>query len=259
MCAKLTCVAISLVGLTLSTPSASAADFSEQERLFDSEVSRSLECLKDVCRVAWPYDNLRPAALRAKWPEGTLFKPPETPVIHLSPGSPRYCAIVGQMAYWDARAYYGKKCLLDVGRLKVDDKLKTEILRLGGDLVEAKANYRRACAWAWPYENLRPLLKQPGMEPITILNPFLPVPTINLSRSSPTCKEIVAQLGHWDAEVCRCEKDLGDFLKQNNIPMPGAGGRNIRRRSERPPGFPRAAMRLRRSGNSGNFFRGEST
>jgi hypothetical protein len=225
MYGKLTWLVISLAALALAARAASPADFSEQQRGFAAEVDRSLECLKEVCGVAWAFDNLRPAALRAKWPEGTLFKPPEGPVIHLSPGSPRYRAIIGQMAYWDARAYYGKRCLLDTGRLSVDDKLKSELLRLGGELVEAKANYRRACAWAWPYANLRPLLKEPGLEPVTILNPFLPVPTVNLSTASPTCKEIVAQLNHWDAEVVHCEKDLKDFLDKNKIPVPGAGSK----------------------------------
>ena len=199
-----------------------AADFSEQQRCFAAEVDRSVSCLVEVCQVAWRFDNLRPLLGRAKWPEATLFKPAEAPVIHLSPGSPRYRVIVGQMAYWDARAYYGKKCLLDISRLAVDDDVKSEILRAGGQLVEAKASYRRACAWAWPYTNLRPLAKQPGLEPVTILNPFLPVPTVNLSSASADYKEIVAQLTYWDAEVSRCEKSLQKVLEKNHVPLPAA-------------------------------------
>ena len=130
------------------------------------------------------------------------------------------------MAYWDARFCYGRKCLLDTSHLSVDDDLKSEILRLGGELVEAKASYRRACRWAWPYTNLRPLAKQPGLEPATIVNPFIPVPTVNRSPSSPDYKEIVAQLGYWEAAVCRCEKSLKDFFEKNNIPLPEAGARS---------------------------------
>ncbi len=213
---------VPLLALMFLVRPSCAADFSEQQRCFAAEVDRSVSCLVEVCQVAWRFDNLRPLLGRAKWPEATLFKPAEAPVIHLSPGSPRYRVIVGQMAYWDARAYYGKKCLLDISRLAVDDDVKSEILRAGGQLVEAKASYRRACAWAWPYTNLRPLAKQPGLEPVTILNPFLPVPTVNLSSASADYKEIVAQLTYWDAEVSRCEKSLQEVLEKNHVPLPAA-------------------------------------
>ncbi len=214
---------VPLAALLLLIRPSWAADFSEQQRCFAAEVERSIGCLIDVCKVAWRFDNLRPVLGRAKWPEATLFKPAEGPVIHLSPGSPRYRAIVGQIAYWDARSYYGRKCLLDISRLSVDDDVKSEILRAGGQLVEAKASYRRACAWAWPYNNLRPLAKQPGLEPVTIVNPFLPVPTVNLSSASPDYKEIVAQLTYWDAEVARCETSLKEVLEKNHVLLPNAG------------------------------------
>ena len=231
MFGRLICL-VPLMALALVRPT-SAADYGEQQACFAVEVDRSLGCLVNVCKVAWTFDNLRPVLGRANWPEATLFKPAEAPVIHLSPGSPRYRAIVGEIAYWDARSCYGKKCLLDTGHLSAKDDVKLEILRVGGQLVEAKANYRRACTWAWPYSNLRPLAKQPGLEPATILNPFLPVPTVNLSSSSPTYKEIVAQLVCWDAEVSRCEKSLKDICEKNNIPLPNAGAQKHARGEKR--------------------------
>jgi hypothetical protein len=207
----------------LLTRISSAVDFSEQQRCFEAEVNRSLECLVQVCQAAWPYDNLRPAVFRAKWTQATLFNPAE-PVIHLSVGSPRYREIVGQMAYWDTRCCLGRKCLFDASHLSVKDEVKSEILSLGGALVEASANYRKACAWAWPYVNLRPFVKQPGVEPATILNPLLPVATAQLSPLGPDYKEIRMQLNYWEAEVCRCEKNLKDCFEKNNIPLPKAGG-----------------------------------
>ena len=212
----------SLVVLLLPIRPSCAADFSEQQTYVQGEVERSRSRLVAVCKVAWTYDNLRPTVARAKWPQGTLFQPPEAPVIHLSQGSPIYRRVVGQMAYWDARSYYWEKCLLDTSRLEVADEVRSEILGIGTRLAEAKASYKEACAWAWPYSNLRPLVKQPGLEPETILNPLLTVPAVNLSPSNPDYQEIVTKLEYWEAEVRRSETRLKNYFDTNKIPLPAA-------------------------------------
>ena len=236
---KLTWLLISMATLALAVPSSRAADRAEQTRLLQHAAQKALSNLNDVCLEAWKYDNLRPTIARAVWPEGTLFKPPEVPVIHLSPGSPQYRAIVGQMAYWGSLCASLRQRLADRlaerkagpqggGALQPknnesDEDVDEETFRVENERDHAKASYRRACAWAWPYVNLRPMCHQPGFEPDTILNPLIPVPVVGLSPASPDYNEIVTALNCWELRARNGErrvKDLHEDRKRRPQPRP---------------------------------------
>ena len=184
--------------------------------------------LNDVCLEAWKYDNLRPTVARAKWPHGTIFQPPEGPTIYLSPGSPKYRAIVGQMAYW-ASLYASRQQRLAErlaeqkggpppggGALQPkssdsDEDVGEERFRVENERDHAKASYWRACAWAWPYANLRPNCHVPGFEPDTIVNPFIPVPVVRLSEGSPDYKVIVMAMTYWEPRGVNGERRVKDL------------------------------------------------
>ena len=97
---RLTGLLISMAVLAFTVTSSHAADPGEQARL-EHEVAEAAARFIDFCRSpeVWRYDNLRPTILRAVAPIGSLFHPPEVPVVHLSPGSPDYRRTVGQMMY----------------------------------------------------------------------------------------------------------------------------------------------------------------
>jgi hypothetical protein len=101
-------------------------------------------------------------SVQAVWPQATILTPPEGPVKHLSPGSPRYRRLVGEMAYADTIHVWGKKYFVNnpLHDLPLSDDEKREALHLLREFARAKAEYRRACAWAWPYANLRQVHKQ---------------------------------------------------------------------------------------------------
>lgn len=182
------------------------ADPAEVARL-TSEADAALTRFRTACLHAWKYDNLRPTILRAVAPLGTAFQPPDVPVVHLSPASPDYQLVVGEMAYWYS-LYMSKSTRLVEERqvalpgdpeippqAKAVDGLVAEELRYTADAADdVRASYWQVCAQAWPFINLRPLCGLPGIEADTILNPFLPVPVIKLSEASPDYKQIVASL-----------------------------------------------------------------
>ena len=215
-----------------------ALDPGEKARLEQELQDASLH-LADVCGTAWKYDNLRPTTKRAVAPLGTLFQPPDVPVVHLSPGCPDYEMIVGEMVYWFSLCGSKKKRLMEIDakekndqpggkdreqhaiKAKVAEKvgkaydaegLLTEIYRAENELDRTIASYGRACAWAWPFANLRPLCNQPGFEPATIINPYIPVPTIQLSEASPDYKTIVVSLDHWGSRIPIAKARLKDIL-----------------------------------------------
>jgi hypothetical protein len=214
-----------MVVFQIASPSSYAADSTEVTRL-KQEVAEALAGLTDVCREAWQYDNLRPTIARAVWPEGTLFHPPQIPVVHLSAGSPYYRAVVGQMAYWGSLSASRIQRLVDftAGRkvpppqgkavLMNGSSVEEEIPGAEKELDHAKASYRRACAWAWPFANLRPLCHQPGLEPATIINPFIPVPDggIALAPTNPDYPLIVAALHDWEPRIPPASVRLKDLL-----------------------------------------------
>ena len=92
-----------------------------------------------------------------------------------------------------------------------------------GELDQAHASYGRACAWAWPYVNLRPLCHQPGFEADTILNPFLPVPKIRLSEASPDYKETVAALRNWEPKIGNAHARLKDLYDDRSAAVAATG------------------------------------
>ncbi len=112
-----------------------------------------------------------------------------------------------------------------------EQEIEDEIGRVGSELDHARASYGRACAWTWPYFNLKPLCKAPGFEaatirgpmskapvidPATILKIFLPVPVIRLSEASPDYKEIRLSLDYWEPKTQYGQirlKDLNDDRK----------------------------------------------
>jgi len=211
-----------------SSYAADQADQAERARL-EYELRQATKALVDYCTSppVWTYDNLRPTLLRAVAPFGTIFNPPKGPVIHLSPGGPRYRPIVGEMMY---RYYF---CLSRKERLAefmARQEVSTappvrfpsppsladvdgEMRSIEHELDYARACYGRACGWAWPYINLRPLCKAEGFEPATILNPFVPVPTTRLSEANPDFKVIIATLAAWEPKIPNAiarAKDLRD-------------------------------------------------
>ena len=180
-----------------------------------AELNQALANLSAVCQQAWPFDNLRPAVARAVWPGGTIFNPPQVPVVHLSPGCPQYRWLVGEMAYWGTLYAAGNqrlKLLADPALAGADEPTKQKAGRITKDLVDVKAHYRRACAWAWCFTNLRPLVREPGFTPDAIINPLLPVPDTTVSPASPDSKAIVQELSYWEAEVDHYTKELKDLL-----------------------------------------------
>src|SRR3972149_2463109 len=186
-------------------------------------MDEALAHLIAVSYEAWTFDNLRPTIARAVWPVGTVFRPPEGPVVHLSPGSPEYRAIVGEMAFWDS--FYDSRKKRLGANVKLDDEIRHEVRRLEKELDYAKANYRRACAMACPYFNMRHLVPEGGFKPDTILNPFIPVPdAIRLSEQSPHYKEIVKALNNWGPRILGCESHLKELLEnhkpRNAVPPP---------------------------------------
>jgi tetratricopeptide (TPR) repeat protein len=215
----------------------------------DAGLEDALSHLIAVCNEAWKYDNLRPVALRAKWPQGSMFQPPAGPVVHLSPGSPDYRIIVGEIAYWDsmygsrrsraADALFGpttkavpgdaapapRKHPSASGTYQVDDEdAAGEAHRVERQVEHAKASYRRACAWAWPYANLRPMCHQPGLEPATILDPLIPVPTVMLSQGCDDYTLIVTSLAYWEPIAQNGERRLKDLLDDGKAAAEAAAG-----------------------------------
>ena len=82
-------LSISLMTFSFAVPSGYAADPGEQARL-EQEVAEAASHFVEFCRrpEVWKYDNLRPTIFRAIAPLGTIFRPPEVPVVHLSPAVP---------------------------------------------------------------------------------------------------------------------------------------------------------------------------
>jgi hypothetical protein len=178
----------------------------------------------------WQYDNLRPTICRAVAPilPNPNFDPSKGPVMHLSPGSPRYREIVGEMMYLHSFYVSRKERLVEFRKKletaasegnmappptngKYQQEITKEIRRAEAELEQARANYARACAWAWPYINLRPMCRLPGFEADTILNPFIPVPKIKLSEASPDYKAIVVALTEWEPKVQKAAARLKEL------------------------------------------------
>ena len=180
--------------------------------------------------------------MRAVAPIGTLFHPPEVPVVHLSPGSPDYRRIVGEMMYRFSLYTSRKERLAEflaeeraptsqpggavaAKSIPADKYLGEDTHRVENELDHAKAGYGRACAWAWPYVNLRPMCHQQGFEAATILNPFIPVPTIRLSEASPDYKETVKTMNYWEPEIPHAKARLTDLHDDRNSAVAAAKGK----------------------------------
>jgi tetratricopeptide (TPR) repeat protein len=226
---KSTWLVISMVALSLAIPSSYAADPGEQARL-EQAVADAAARFVDFCRSpeVWRYDNLRPTIMRAVAPIGTIFNPPQVPVVFLSPGRPEYRRIVGEMMYRFSLYASRKQRLAEFlaeekvasaqpdGALPAqsspaDEYLGEETHRVENKLDKARASYGGACAWAWPYFNLRPSCHVPGFEAATILNPFVPVPTIRLSEASPDYKVIVVARDRWEPRIPNAKTRLTDL------------------------------------------------
>lgn len=175
------------------------------------EINYSASRLLEACGEAWQFDNLRPTVCREKFPQGTPFSPPAGPVVHISPGSARYQRLVGDMLYWAALCDYRR---MRVAELQTEDQAiaaehgraldkamreRTYAARRGFDV--SRAEYRRACAWAWCFANMRSKEHEPGFEPATIVNPFIPVPRVHLSPASPDHRRIAQSQEYWQKSV----------------------------------------------------------
>lgn len=171
--------------------------------------------LMETCGEAWQFDNLRPTVQREKFPQGTPFKPPAGPVVHISPGSARYQRLVGDMLYWAALCDYRKMRLAELqteeravaaeGGRVLDEAMRERNYSAHRGCDMARAEYRRACAWAWCFANMRSKEHQPGFEPATIINPFIPVPRVHLSPASPDHRKIVQSQEYWKKSVATWE------------------------------------------------------
>ena len=249
-----------MAALTFAVPSGQAADSGEQARL-EHEVTEAAAAFVAFCRSpdVYRYDNLRPMIERALAPMGSILRAPPVPVEHLSPGSPRYRTIVGQMMYlyyiWISRKqrldeYCAAK---DAGKVppvaalaepKNDPYEVTfidEVSKMERELDHARASYGRACGWAWPYVNLRPMCHKPGFEAATILNPFLPVPTIRLSEASPDYQTTVTALNYWEPKISMTHARFVDLRNDQwsvsaaNAEMEAAGPKFKRVDEKTPP------------------------
>jgi len=211
---KLVWLSVFAVTLSFAVPSSQAGITGEQA-LLQQEVAEASARFGNVCRVAWGHDNLRPTPLRAIAPVGTPFRPAQVPVVFLSPGSSDYRKVVGEMMYWYSLLGFRKQRLAEFATWPkgsvTDENLGEEIRRVQNEFDNARAKYRKACAWAWPYSNLRPLCHKPGFEPATIPNPFLPVPTIPLSQANPDYVVIVASLEVWEPRIGMAQARWGDL------------------------------------------------
>ena len=232
---RLTGLLISMAVLAFTVTSSRAADPGEQGRL-EHDVAEAAANFVSFCSSpeVWRFDNLRPTVLRAVAPIGSIFHPPEVPVVHLSPGSPDYRKIVGQMMYLFSLYVSRRERLAEfLAEQKAgapppppqraravlanissaaDIEIGDETHRVENELDHARASYGRACAWGWPYINLRPMCHTPGFEAATILNPFLPVPKIRLSEASQDYKVIVAAMNHWEPKIPNAKARLKDLL-----------------------------------------------
>ena len=146
-----------------------------------------------------------------------------------SPGSPDYRKTVGKMIYSYSRCLSQQQRMKDfvahpevaapprIGVLPSknspdEEDLSDEIPRIEDELDNARASYGRACAWAWPYINLRPTCHAPASQPATILDAYQPQPTIRLSEASPDYKYIVASLVCWEPKIGNAHARLKDLL-----------------------------------------------
>ena len=244
MSGKLNWFSIAMAGLSFAVSSGYAADPGEQARL-EQEVRDAAQQFAGFCArpEVWRYDNLRPTIQRAVAPLGTIFRPPQVPVVHLSPGSPDYRRVVGQMMYWYYLCASRKQRFTEfiagqragvppVGRALLpksdadNESLDDETHRVESELDNARASYGRAFAWAWPYVNLRPLCHQPGFEAATILNPLVPVPKIRLSETSPDYQETVAALSVWEPKIGNASTRLKDLLDDRKAAAEAAASLN---------------------------------
>jgi hypothetical protein len=188
-----------------------SASEKEEEARRGVEVQDALARLVAVSKIAWTFDNLRPTFSRAVWPVGTVFAPNNGPVIHLSPATPVYGELLGEIAFWDT--VYGKRAK------RLHEAVTPEKARLEKELDYAEADYRRACARAWAYDNLKPLVRERTSEPAAIVNPLIPVPTVYISPASPTAQEIVGALQRSEAKI-RALKGAVEKPDGNAFPLP---------------------------------------
>ncbi|MCS7304310.1 MAG: hypothetical protein NZ602_04290 [Thermoguttaceae bacterium] len=219
----------------------------------------------------WKYDNLREPIRRALAPVGTAFQPPQVPVVLLSPGSAEYQKIVGEMMYlyyvWFSRQQRlaefmaREKSIMDGiprskpprqpaddGQMEVDDEMEFTEELYGTEIQVDKAlgNYGRACGCAWPYTNLRPLCKLPGLQPANLLNPLIRTPIIGLSEASPDYADIVSALSVWQEIYPVVSARLKDLIEDQKTAGEAAqtlkkGGMAVLPDPNVPPEDPRLA------------------
>ncbi len=217
------CASLFLAPLLGLTSAARAQDTASEEARLQAAAKEALVQLQAVCADAWRFDNLRPTILRAVAPVGNAFQRPEAPIVFLSPGTPAYRYYVGQMTYWFSlyqsrmqRADEERKTTAPpLGELSPQARAAygelTNDMRHATDMADLlKARYWRICAQAWPYVNLKPLCKLPGIEAATILNPFLPVPTIALGDQAEV-QRITAAFGNLETQRRLLTARLNDY------------------------------------------------
>lgn len=276
------CLALAL------TSTAGAADPGQQARL-EREMAEAgttfiAFCNRpEVCR----YENVNRAFRPVVVSLGGELRPPAMPVVHLSPGSVNYRRIVGQAMYLycvlgsrqqrlaeflaasekqaednaggQASAFHWDPPKCDE---EYEESFADDLLHLEQELDQARGGYGRACAWAWPYFNTRPMCRLPGFEPKVILNPLLPNPIIGLSETSPDYRAITAALGNYGEKIPNArlrQQDLaGDrlaaesaarWLSEAGLPLKPAapgGSRQDRRLSRMLELYQQIAPALRR-------------
>ena len=200
---SLTWLLLSAVGFAVAVRSAYAAAPADSVRLAQ-EVDEARARLGSVCAEASKYGNLRPTLTRVEWAKKfvTPLQPSEA-VTDLTVASSYYRMLVGEMAYWGWVCCSRSQRLRDCATVRGASAAEKEIPSAERDWDYAMANYLRACAWAWPYANLRPKCLAAGLEPASFLNPLIPTPDnrVALSSADPDFPVIVAALDEWKPRV----------------------------------------------------------
>ena len=214
MSGRLTWLLVFAAALAVAVPSSYAATADESSRLAE-EASEAKTNLEQVCRLAWRFDNLRPTMARAASLQKFLTAlTPSDPMVHLSAASSYYRKLVGQIAYWASLVESRAERMKEYGSGQAASAAEEEIPGAEREFDFAQASYLRACAWAWPYANVRPLCHAPGFQPAEFLNPLVPTPEgrLWLSTGDPDYKTIVATLDEWEPKVLRAAARLKDLL-----------------------------------------------
>ena len=237
---RLTWLLIGIMVLLYFVSPSHAADPGRQARLQHEVAEAQANCIRFcTSREVWRYDNLRPTVLRTIAPVIPPARMEDMPVVHLSPGSPDYRRTVGQMMYLCWYLASRRQRLAEFLAEKeneappagwalpqihndYEEDFDDDAHHAEGELDQAHAGYGRACAWAWPYINLRPLCKYTGFEAAAILNPIIPVPKVRLSEASPDYKETVTALNYWEPKIGNAKVRLQDLSEDRKAAVAAA-------------------------------------